>query len=439
VTTTLRSGSPYRPRWQRRLRLAFSGYTLLVTAVLGGLSIVFVYVVEDAFFTSALQSEVERQEAHLAMRGGLTAPALPYVRLYRPGEDLPSDLARQYGRHPDRDEFAGEDGRHYHLRHVGSDGSLLVAEVSGQLVVRSMRDELMHWVLAVGSGLVLLALVLGHWLAQRISAPLTTLAERVAGSAPDALPDNLSRGLATDEVGELARRLDHLHGRTRALIRREQAFTADASHELRTPLTVIGLAADRLQATATAEQQPLLRSIQTAAWQLQQTVDMLLALAREAPSNDAAEPEHALRPMLEELVIAYAPWLDRQAAEVELHVPPSIVRRWTPAMTQLLVGHLLANAITHAQIPRVVIEADASELRICNPSLPPPAELLGADAAGRQPGVRGTASAGQGLGLSIVRRLANRHGLALELQHRDGQTMAVLRAAGSEGPIVSKS
>ena len=36
------------------------------------------------------------------------------------------------------------DGRHYHLRRVGADGTLLVAEVSGQLVVRPMRNELLR-------------------------------------------------------------------------------------------------------------------------------------------------------------------------------------------------------------------------------------------------------------------------------------------------------
>lgn len=426
---------PYRPRLQRRLLLAFSGCTLLVAAVLGALAIVFAYAVEDQFFAATLQAEADRQRAHHATHGDYTAPALPYLRLYPAGLGLPEDLAGPHAREPQRTEFEGAEGRHYHLHRVAADGTLLVAEVSDQLVVRPLRSEMIHWLLTAAGSLTLLALLLGGWLARRISTPLAALATRVARSAPDALPEDLARGLVHDEVGELARHLDRLHARTRALIEREQAFTADASHELRTPLTVLAVAAERLHEQATPAQQPLLRSIQAAVWQLQQTVELMLALAREAPADPGVEPEQPLLPALERLVLAHAPLLDRERVELVLDVPATLTRPWSPALTQLLVGHLLANAIVHAcpqgpeQGPRIVIEADATELRVHNPSLPPPAALLGADAAGRARGLKGPASSGQGLGLAILRRLAERHGLALELRHDDGQTSAIVRSA----------
>ena len=98
-------GSAYRPRLQRRLLLTFSGFTLVVAATLGALAIVFVYVVEDAFFVAALQSEVERQQAHHAAKGDFAVPALPYMRLYPRGQDLPADLAPQHAAQPRRQEI----------------------------------------------------------------------------------------------------------------------------------------------------------------------------------------------------------------------------------------------------------------------------------------------------------------------------------------------
>ncbi|CAG1018833.1 Sensor protein BasS [Burkholderiaceae bacterium] len=419
----------FRPRMQRRLMLVFAAFTLAVVSVMGALSMAFVYVVEDEFFDELLQAEEARQRAHHRAHGSYTAPALPFVRVHERGEALPPDLAALHVRQPGRREVAGADGRHYHLRPLSEDGTVLVAEVADQLVVRGMRTELLQWLLAATVGLTLLALMLAAWLSRRTSKPLATLARRVACSTPNTLPEDLAQGLDHDEIGELARHLDELHRRTGAFIEREQGFTADVGHELRTPLAVIAVVAGRLEAQATAEQQSLVRALHAAAWQLQQTVELMLALAREAPLSPHSPEEHRLLPMLEQLLLAHAPLLDREGVQVTLEVPADLTRPWSPALTQLLVGNLLANAIAHRQSPLVHIHADANVLQVCNASDPPPAAVLEHDSGIGARGIKGAASLGLGHGLSIVRRLAERHALRLDLVHRDGRTCAILGAA----------
>ncbi len=421
---------------RRRLMWVLAGYAVLVGALFGGLAMVFVYVVEDQFFVTTLRAEADRQRLHRSTHGAWTAPALPFISLYAQGQGLPADLARQRAAQPGQNEIEGDGGRHFHLLRLDADGTLLVAEVSQQLVVRPLRQTLLAWLLASGLAAVVLALLLAAGLARRTSAPLARLAQAVAGSRPDALPGNLAGlepGLVHDEVGELARHLDALHQRTRDFIAREQAFTADASHELRTPLAVLGLAMERLRQQAPLAQQTVIASMQAALWQLQQTVELLLALAREAPAatrvEDRAE-EHLLLPVLEQTLLAHAPLLEQQGVQIELEVPPRTTRCWPPALTQLLVANLLANALAHARSPQIRIEADAHRLSLCNVSDAPPAALLADGAAGRQPGLKGPASSGQGLGLSIVRRLAERHGLRLTLSHEQGHTCATLSDVG---------
>ena len=401
------------------------GYALLVAALFGGLAMVFVYAVEDQFFVTTLRAEAERQRVHRTTHGTWTTPALPFVSLHAQGQGLPADLARRHAAQPGNNELEGDDGRHFHLLRLDADGTLLVAEVSRQLVVRPLRQTLLAWLLASGFVAVALALLLAALLARRTSAPLARLAQAVAGSRPDALPGSLAQGLVHDEVGELARHLDALHQRTRDFIAREQAFTADASHELRTPLAVMGVAIERLRQDAPPAQQAVLASMQAALWQLQQTVELLLALVREAPAQARAE-EQPLLPVLEQTLLAHAPLLEQQGVQIELDVDPRATRRWPAALTQLLVANLLANALAHARSPRIRIEADAHRLSLCNASDAPPAALLAEGAAGREPGLKGPASSGQGLGLSIVRRLAERHGLSLTLSHEQGHTCATL-------------
>ncbi|WP_374676429.1 sensor histidine kinase [Ideonella sp.] len=416
--------------------LAFTGFTLSVATLMGALSMAFVYAVEDEFFDALLRTEAQRQRDHRDRSGRYTEPVLPFVRLYAPGQALPPDLAGPLRLDPQRREIAGTQGRHYHLRPLAGDGSLLVAEVGGQLVVRTLRADMLQWLLAATAGLCLGAVALAFWLSRRTSGPLAALAGRVATSTPDALPEDLARGLAQDEIGDLARHLDTLHRRTRAFIERERRFTADVSHELRTPLAVISLAADRLHGQSSATQRPLLHALQAAAWQLQQTVELMLALAREAAPSSPGPQVHRLLPMLEQLLLAHAPLLDREGLEVSLDVPADLTRPWSPALTQLLVGHLLANAMAHRQSPHVHIHADAHALAVCNTG-PPPPDAVWRHESGMQPdarGIKGAASTGLGHGLSIVRRLADRHGLRLDLTHHDGRTCAVLRDASPHAP-----
>jgi signal transduction histidine kinase len=413
--------------------LVMAGYAVLIGALFGGLAMLFVYAVEDQFFVTTLRAEAERQRLHRSTHGAWAAPALPFISLYAQGQGLPADLARQRAAQPRANELEGDGGRHFHLLRLDADGTLLVAEVSQQLVVRPLRQTLLTWLLASGFAAVALALLLAALLARRTSAPLARLAQAVAGSRPEALPGSLAQGLAHDEVGELARHLDALHQRTRDFIAREQAFTADASHELRTPLAVLGLAIERLRQQAPLAQQTVMASMQAALWQLQQTVELLLALARETPADvrdEAPSEEQPLLPVLEQTLLAHAPLLEQQGVQIELEVPPRTTRCWPPALTQLLVANLLANALAHARAPQIRIEADAHRLSLCNVSDAPPAALLAEGAAGRQPGVKGPASSGQGLGLSIVRRLAERHGLSLTLSHEHGHTCATLSEAG---------
>ena len=401
---------------RRRLLLAFWALALGICLLFSLFAMAFAYMVEDRFLERQLAQEAARlTEAH-ARTGAWPPTSAPQFRLLAGPAELPDGLAAQLAAEPQRREFSGPAGRHYHLQPLQD--RWLLAEVSDWLVVRPQREGLLGWLAWWTLGVLALALALGAWLAQRLAAPLQRLAARLQQGRPEALPQNLAADLGTDEVGQLARALDALHARTQAFIEREQAFSRDASHELRTPLAVLKLAL----ADAHPDARQLAR-MRRALQQLEQTLDGLLWLARQ-PGAEALVHGAPL-PLIEQWALDQAEALDGRA--LQLDVPRSFRLALPEPLLRLALANLLGNALVHGQgAIELRAEADGA-LLIRNPSPPLPAGI-------GQPFVKGEGSAGFGLGLSIVQRLLERHGARLELAHAQGWTEVRLWAAGPARP-----
>ncbi|MDO9092239.1 MAG: histidine kinase dimerization/phospho-acceptor domain-containing protein [Rubrivivax sp.] len=412
-------------RLQYRLMAALAAFTLGVSGLFGLFAMAFVYTVEDRFLERLLEKEAVAQRLHLAQHGRFGATGADFIELHPRADTLPAGLQALLAEEPRRREAPGLDGRHYHLLPLGPDGSApwLVAEVSQQLIVRPMRQELLGWLAGWGLVMVVLSLALARWLARRTSAPLEKLARQVTLAAPERLPLRLAQGTHDDEVGAVASAFDALLDRTRDFIHREQAFTRDASHELRTPLAVLRMGIEGLQRDARlppALQQQLL-PLHAATRLMEQTVHTLLLLAREADSASgsgaAAEPVPVL-PLVEDWVLAHADWLDTRQLQLDLQLSRADTL-WLPSpVLQLALSSLLGNALAHGRAGGTVqVALNAGDVCIRNPGDPLPA------GAGER-FVKGEASSGFGLGLAIVRRLLERHGSRLVLVHEQGCTEA---------------
>ena len=430
-----------KQRLHRRWMLALAAFTLAVTALFGLFAMAFVYTVEDRFLDRLLQQEAQAQRAHLAAKGRYGATGSDFISLHLSPASLPADLARVLAKEPRRREVAGDDGRHYHLLALQGAGAApwLVAEVSQQLIVRPIRTELLRWLVGWGLFMVALALLLGWWLARRVTAPLETLALRVAQASPQRLPAalaqglgrDLGRGLSDSEIGDVARAFDALLGRTQAFIEREQAFTRDASHELRTPLAVMRLTVERLQAgtadtaSNTGAQQQL-SALHAATLLMEQTVATLLLLAREDDAKadaatPASEPEPvALLPLVEQWVLAHCAWLDRQTLTLDIQLQRQDRLRLPAPVLQLAIASLAGNAFAHGTAGgrvELLFEGGALLIRNPGPALPP---QDGADFG------KGEHGSGHGLGLGILHRLLAARGGRLHLSHSQGMTTATL-------------
>jgi signal transduction histidine kinase len=405
---------------RRRLMWAFALYTVFVAGLFGLYAMTFMYAVEDQLLDATLALEADALQRQFAASGKWQVPRVAWIRRYATPQEFPEDLRAARAHEPWRREFPGADGRHYHVRslsdHAGQDRGWVVAEVSGQLVVRPMRERVFGLMLITAIVLVAVALGVAAWLARRTAAPLARLAASVDGLDPADLPQDIDHGYRDDEVGVLARGLSALTARLRRFVAREREFTRDVSHELRTPLAVMRSGTEHLLARNELDPQvrASVQQVHQSGLQLLQTIDLLLSLARESAADPA--PPVRLLPLLERVVVDQATLVTNPRLMVEVDVAPDTLAELPDPALRSLLSNLIGNALAHGADGTLRIFVADGDLVITNPIDP-----VTAPATFDQ---RREGSPGSGLGLGIVRRLCERHGIALTVTRNEDRVTA---------------
>jgi len=267
---------------------------------------------------------------------------------------------------------------------------------------------------------------------------LTALLEARRVNALDALPE---AGLP-EEVRPLVRALNELLGRLSAALERERAFMADAAHELRTPLTALHLQMAMLtRASGEGERSAAMSTLSTGVQRAIRLVEQLLALARQEPRAEMARAPVRLDDLAREVVAELVPLAD--AGRIDLGVAaaqPVTVLGDRDALATLL-RNLVDNAVRYTpQGGRVDVSVEnpggaGARLTVTDngPGIPREERVRVFDRFYRRAGVE---PPGSGLGLSIVKAIAESHGASIELTDAPGgKGLAVVVAfpAGLEG------
>lgn len=215
-----------------------------------------------------------------------------------------------------------------------------------------------------------------------------------------------------DEIAAVAASFNTAAERVQALLDAHRALLANASHELRSPLARLSMAAGMMQdAPSPARQQEIERNL----GELNQLIDEILLASRLDHAGPGAPRERVdvLALAAEEAARTDAA-VDGDLAEID--ADPRLLRR--------LIRNLLENAAKHGAPPveLTVARLDGS-VRITvadrGPGLPQ-AERERIFEPFYRPAGRAEAGGGWGLGLSLVRQIAERHGGSVRCTGRDG-------------------
>ncbi len=302
--------------------------------------------------------------------------------------------------------------------HVIGTGPARAQALAGNAAV--LHELLTRSLLALALTAVL-AVALGWVIAGRVLRPLRRITATVREISAARLSERLALSGPRDELSELADTFDGLLARLEASFEAQRQFIANASHELRTPLARQRVISQVALASAGATAETLRAAherVLVSGAEQQQLLDALLMLARGQAGLDQREP-FDLAALARQVLAARGGEARARGLTLHTALAPA-ASAGSPRLAERLVANLVDNALRHNEPGgRVEVGTRTADgravLSVANtgPEVPAaavgrlfePFQRLGAD--------RTSHRQGQGLGLSIVRAVADTHGASV--------------------------
>ena len=296
----------------------------------------------------------------------------------------------------------------------------IVVTVEG---VGEIEDEMgdLSTAFAVTLPAALLLAGMGAWFAARhLTRPLRDIAAAASRveSGGDASPMPVTG--AGDEIDQLAATLERTFARLSGAYERQARFSSDAAHELRTPVSVVLSQAEvALRRERTPEEyRETLRQVVAAAQRMQMTLEALLLVARGDAGDILVSGAGAdLADVARVAIESCAGEADAKSVAVRLDAAGSASVPGDAMLLGILVRNLLANAIAYSRdggaVEVSISRAAAGTVVVVrDEGAGIPAEALPHifDRFYRVDDSRSRATGGSGLGLALVRLVAELHG-----------------------------
>lgn len=289
--------------------------------------------------------------------------------------------------------------------------------------------------------LLLPALAFICWLlVSRGLKPLAQLADSLSSRSPESL-DPLPAPNVPDEVAPLVGSLNDLLARLKVARDAQRAFVADAAHELRSPLTALQLQIQLVErAESDVARSQALSDLKNGLQRTTHAVQQMLTLARQEPgAAEYAVVPVSLAALVRTVVIEHERLAEAQQLDLGVtDADESAVVQGDADALSILLANLVGNALRYTPAGGSVDVAcgqndDGNFLEVIDtgPGIPDTERDRVFDRFYRRHGEVGLGSSGKsgsGLGLSIVRTIADRHGATVALSDaRSGDVSSGLR------------
>jgi signal transduction histidine kinase len=316
-------------------------------------------------------------------------------------------------------------------------------EAQRQFVDDTTRKLVAQSLIAL-SGMAVAAMALGWFVAGRVLRPLKDITATARRLSEQNLHERIAMKGPQDELRELADTLDDMLRRLEAAFESQRNFVSNASHELLTPLSIVRAELDVTLAdpdAGTDDLRAMAETVRIATERSERLIQRLLALA-QSEQGLGAKTEVEIDDLVRDATIQLRPLAHKVDVRVVSHLEESVVDG-DRVLLERLVGNLIENAIVHnrpggearirtgAENARAILQVDndgsetISEETVAR--LFEPFARVGNDRLQHRKGF--------GLGLSIVRSVAQAHGASVDAAPRPdgGLSITVAFPKGAAG------
>ena len=264
-----------------------------------------------------------------------------------------------------------------------------------------------------------LMLLLFLWLLTRALTPLRLLARQLQRRNPAELTP-LAPPVLPKEVSPMLDALNGLFLRIRDLRERESRFTSDAAHELRSPLAALKVQTEVMQIAGDdpATREHVTANLITGIDRATRLVDQLLTLSRlESQSHPQECAELRWSAIINDAIAQTAP--DAAAHQVSVIsdlTASELTVRGEQLLLTVMLRNLLHNAIRYGKTGGTVHLTLTPQQLVIEDDGPGVSDAILARLGERFYRPPGQEKTGSGLGLSIVKRIAELHHMTIQFR-----------------------
>ncbi len=274
--------------------------------------------------------------------------------------------------------------------------------------------------------MLLLASAGGNFIIRKALLPVVNVAQTANQITTDDLSHRIDAKKRKDEIGVLVETFNDMISRLDKSVKKIKQFSGDVSHELRTPLTNIRgeIEVSLRKERALDEYKETLKSVLEETYHMEKIIEDLLLLSRtENLKRENLKGEVPLDEILMNFYEKYENLAGKKDINLEIKNITPLTVKGKKALLERMISNLVDNAVRYtSRGGKIELSLDKKQneavLFICDTGIGIPKESLPFifDRFYVVDKSRSKESGGVGLGLSIIKRVADIHGAVINVR-----------------------